>query len=199
MGTIFGFAFTSAVPPPSGHNNLVLAAAAYTEIPITFVQMDEDNGYTVFEGIPGLIPFAAYIDTHRFHEHYVRRQLPLEAAHTSTIHKAQGATAIFGGVVEPSPHESSHVKIEYVGVSRMKCLEHLLHLAALSANHFAGEKWGKQRQKIRREYDTGRSHSTLKYIYCTFCGKVPNSCKRYCIEHTDERRARGTSDYDATD
>jgi hypothetical protein len=77
MGTIFGFAFTSAVPPPSGHKNLVLAAAAYTEIPITFVQMDEDNGYTIFEGIPGFIPFAAYIDTHRFHEHYVRRQLPL--------------------------------------------------------------------------------------------------------------------------
>jgi hypothetical protein len=152
LGTIFGFAFTSAIAPPSGHANLLLAAAAYTEIPIVFVQMNEDHGYTVFEGIPGLIPFSAVIDTYRIHKHYVRKQLPLEPAHASTIHKAQGVTALRGAVVEPSPGDSSHFNIEYVAASRVKRMNQLLLLAALSARHFDGESWAPQREKIRREY-----------------------------------------------
>jgi hypothetical protein len=129
MGTVYGFAFTAAQFPTdetTEFETLLKAAAKNREHPIVFVQMDVDNGYSIFPDVPALIPFAAVIDDNKILRHYVRLQLPLVPAHAITVHKCQGLTAHFGAVLQVSRvGRQISAAMEYVARSYIQAALHI--------------------------------------------------------------------------
>ena len=73
------------------------------ELPVVFVQMDNDIGYSVIPSIPNVIPFTEQCDvTERYGKYYFRWQIPLVAAFATTTHKMQGSTVKGNCVTIPS-------------------------------------------------------------------------------------------------
>jgi hypothetical protein len=124
------------------------------ELPIVFVQMDEDNGVSISDTIPALIPFAPCpsiksIDCRGVK--YVRYQLPLIQAHCQTIHSAQGLTAPGDLCIDPSPNTPFEMALEYVAISRVTSLANLHTLRPFRPIHFNHKN--NQRTWIHKEMD----------------------------------------------
>jgi hypothetical protein len=92
--------------------------------------------------------------------YFVRKQFPLELAHGSTYHKAQGITLTDKHAAVMPKKSPLFFGGEYVAVSRVTDLEHLHLTRAVTAEHFTSHE--KLRSQIRREYDRLQAlHVTL--------------------------------------
>jgi|Transcript_4311 ATP-dependent exoDNAse (exonuclease V) alpha subunit len=120
--------------------------------------MDNDLSFSLSSTIPNLVPIVPVTDSRALMGKYLRTQLPLQPAFASTVHKAQGVTAKYGIVFSPSPSENSSMAmgLEYVALSRAKCLADILLLAPIRTTHFTSH--ANMRDSIRSEY--ARLHST---------------------------------------
>ena len=86
------------------------------EIPVIFVQMDEDNGISISTSKQAVIPFTMIESLAKLNHggvKYIRYQLPLIPAHCQTIHSSQGLTAMSDLVIEPSPSTPFEMALEY--------------------------------------------------------------------------------------
>ena len=82
---------------------------------------------------------------------FVRKQFPLELAHGSTYHKAQGITLTDKHAAVMPRKSPMFFGGEYVAASRVTDLEHLHLTRAVTADHFRSHET--LRSQIRREYE----------------------------------------------
>jgi ATP-dependent exoDNAse (exonuclease V) alpha subunit len=128
-GTVIGFGFTSDPTTETGTRS--------TEMPIVFVQMDDNNGYSITTNGQTVIPFTAQCDTtEKIDNNYHRWQIPLRAAFATTTHKMQGSTAKGNCVTIPSKVSPWNRGLDYVANSRAKDLTKLFLLRPLRATNF---------------------------------------------------------------
>ena len=121
------------------------------EIPIVFVQMDNDIGFSVSSSIPNVIPFSEHCDLKdKFDSHYHRWQIPLRAAFATTTHKMQGSTVKGNCVTIPSLNCPWARGLDYVANSRATELNKLFLLRALKPENFTSHE--EQRKLIDNEY-----------------------------------------------
>ncbi len=109
------------------------------EIPVIFIQMDEDNGISISTSKQAVIPFTMIESLAKLNHgnvKYIRYQLPLIPAHCQTIHSSQGLTAKSDLVIEPSPSTLFEMALEYVAISRVTRLSHLHTLSPFRPIHF---------------------------------------------------------------
>ena len=154
MGTVLGFAFQGIPPQIRAPTCDTMGEEANREIPIVFVQMDQDNGISVSHTKQAVIPFAAIpsdVDITHNRISYTRHQLPLIPAHCQTIHSAQGLTAKDDVVIEPSPNYPFAMALEYVAISRVTSLRHLHLLHRVKETHFTSHN--QSRQMISNEME----------------------------------------------
>jgi len=156
LGTVVSFYFLKKIPkqraPPKSFIGKQNDA-------IIMVQMD-DVDISFGDGPPGLIPFARHQD----YEHqikinsrnYVRQQFPLECAHASTIHKAQGITLKNKDAAVMVEQRAVFMGGDYVAISRVTDLENLHLTRAVSANHFTSHQ--SFRERIAKEYQRLQPH-----------------------------------------
>ncbi len=71
---------------------------------------------------------------------YFRKQFPLELAHGSTYHKAQGITLTDKHAAVMPRKSPMFFGGEYVAVSRVTDLEHLHLIRAVTADHFTSHE-----------------------------------------------------------
>ena len=84
-----------------------------------------------------------------------RWQLPLESAHASTVHLAQGLTAEDGVVVKPPKGTGRNMGLMYVAISRAKIMSAVKLLSRLTENHITGH--AAERAAVTREYERLRA------------------------------------------
>jgi ATP-dependent exoDNAse (exonuclease V) alpha subunit len=139
LGNVVGFAFENDGPDKRIPSYDSMGDDDSREIPIVFVQMDQDNNISISHTKPAVIPYAAIPSdvciTHNGIT-YTRYQLPLIPAHCQTIHSAQGLTAKDDVVIEPSPNYPFAMALEYVAISRVTSLQHLHLLHRVKEIHF---------------------------------------------------------------
>ena len=126
---------------------------ANREIPIVFVQMNQDNRISVSHTTFTAIPSDISITQNRIS--YTRHQLPLILAHCQTIHSAQGLTAKDDVVIEPSPKYPFAMALEYVAISRVTSLRNLHLLRPVKDIHFTSHN--ESRQMIANEMERLRN------------------------------------------
>lgn len=120
------------------------------EIPIVFVKMDLDIGYTV-DVLPNVLPFTAIQDDIKAMHAYHRMYMPLLPAQATTTHKAQGTTAHDGVVAFPSEREPWARGLEYVMCTRQTTLQNLILCERLRRDHFTSHS--PERRQIDKEYN----------------------------------------------
>ena len=121
------------------------------ELPVVFVQMDNDVGYSIIPGIPNVVPFTEQCDvTERYLKVYHRWQIPLVAAFATTTHKMQGSTVKGNCVTIPSLNSPWARGLDYVANSRVTELSKLFLIRPLKLQHFTSHE--KEREKIDVEY-----------------------------------------------
>jgi hypothetical protein len=106
------------------------------EIPIVFVRMDVNIGYTVDKLSPYVIPFTAISNNGMINKTYFRMYMPLIPAQATTTHKSQGTTELNGVVAFPSIGTPWARVLEYVMCTRQTTLELLILITSLRAEHF---------------------------------------------------------------
>jgi ATP-dependent exoDNAse (exonuclease V) alpha subunit len=142
-GTVVGFGFTSDPTTSRGNSQI--------EIPIVFVKMDDDNGYSITANNQTIIPFTARCDeTVKYDKKYHRWQIPLKAAYATTTHKMQGSTAKGNCVTMPSENKPWCRGLDYVANSRAKDITKLFLLRPLRESNFTSHS--AQRNLIDDEY-----------------------------------------------
>jgi len=82
---------------------------------------------------------------------FVRKQFPLELAHGSTYHKAQGITLTDKHAALMPRKSPMFFGGEYVAASRVTDLKHLHLTRAVTAQHFTSHE--ALRRQIRQEYE----------------------------------------------
>jgi hypothetical protein len=160
LGTVYGFLGVGRRPRMP---TLAEAAAHTDRLPIVLVQLDgglrQDgstwgyDGPSCVNGVPRVVPFSAAACIHSFGKGtgaVTRWQLPLEAAHASTVHLAQGLTAEDGVVVKPPTGEGQQMGLMYVALSRAKIMSAIKLLSQLTAKHITGH--APERAAVTREY-----------------------------------------------
>jgi len=165
LGTVYSFVFPDG-GPPSRLSTLdqaakqAAAARGSAGGPIVLVQMDggknQDGslwgytGDTCMIGIPRLVPFCAVASRTKLNGKHYRWQLPIEPAHASTIHLAQGLTCKNGIVFMPPTGTGQAMGLAYVALSRAKSLAGICLLKGLTMAHFNGH--APTRALVRTEY-----------------------------------------------
>ncbi len=135
LGTVISFCFNGPVPVERSP----CKETFFGEQPDAIVVLKMDDAQiTVTPDMPEIVPFSQFPDT----EHglrvggrrWVRKQFPLELAHASTIHKAQGITLKNKhAAVMPAPRPMFFGG-DYVAISRVVDLDYL-HLTAPVPEH----------------------------------------------------------------
>lgn len=153
-GTVVGFGFTS--DPTIDTGNII------KEVPIVFVHMDDENGYSITNNKKTIIPFAAKCDeTIKYDKEYYRWQIPLKEAYAITTHKMQGSTAKGNCVTMPSKSSPLSRGLDYVANSRAKDLTSLFLLRPLRVENFTSHKL--EGKLIKDEY----ARLDAKFNSCT--------------------------------
>jgi ATP-dependent exoDNAse (exonuclease V) alpha subunit len=120
-------------------------------MPIVFVEMDDNNGYSITSNDKTIIPFTAQCDVStKIDKEYHRWQIPLRAAFASTTHKMQGSTARGNCVTMPSESSPWLRGLDYVANSRAKDLTKLFLLRPLREINFTSHV--AERNLINDEY-----------------------------------------------
>lgn len=121
------------------------------ELPVVFVQMDNDVGYSIIPSIPNVVPFTEQCDqTEKYLRVYHRWQIPLEASFATTTHKMQGSTVKGNCVTIPSLKSPWARGLDYVANSRATELSKLFLVRPLRKENFNSHDI--ERNKIRDEY-----------------------------------------------
>jgi hypothetical protein len=162
LGTVYGFGFLGAAPNQR-IPTLAEAAARRNDgsgIPVVLVQMDggvkpdgSTYGYTgdsCLADVPRVVPFCAVQSRTKLMGKFYRWQLPLEPAHASTIHLAQGLTCTDGVVIQPPRGAGQSMGLVYVAISRATKLANVHLLGGLTRQHFDGHR--PTRQLVQAEY-----------------------------------------------
>jgi hypothetical protein len=102
-------------------------------IPIVFVRMDIDIGYSVDKEI--VLPFTMMKDNRKILKKYHRWYMPLVPAQATTTHKAQGTTAHQGVVAFPTEGNIFARGLEYVMCTRQTMLDKLFLIRPLKHEH----------------------------------------------------------------
>ena len=147
---------------------LAEAAARTDSLPIVLVQLDggrrQDGSTWGYDGpscmpqVPRVVPFSSEACMHRFGKGagaVTRWQLPLEPAHASTVHLAQGLTAEDGVVVKPPKGAGRNMGLMYVALSRAKIISAVKLLSRLTENHLTGH--AAERRAVTLEYQRLRA------------------------------------------
>ena len=152
LGTVVDFCFVGKIPiarvqPKSYGGEQPLA--------IILVQMDDVDIGCVGEG-PRVVAFAPFLDEETaLHieggRKFYRKQFPLECAHASTIHKAQGITLTNKDAAVVIDDKSIFMGGTYVAISRVKELESLYLTRAVTSKHFTSHEW--MRRQVAVEYE----------------------------------------------
>jgi hypothetical protein len=130
------------------------------ELPVVFVKMDNDVGYSVIPSLPNVVPFTEQCDvTQKYSKKYHRWQIPLVAAFATTTHKMQGSTVRGNCVTIPSLKCPWARGLDYVANSRATELSKLFLLRPLKSQHFTSHE--KERNKIDAEY------ARLSRLFCS--------------------------------
>jgi hypothetical protein len=120
-------------------------------MPIVFVQMDDNYGYSITTNGQTVMPFSAHCDeTAKIDNNYHRWQIPLRAAFATTTHKMQGSTAKGNCVTLPSEISPWNRGLDYVANSRAKDLTKLFLLRPLRTTNFTSHE--PERILIDEEY-----------------------------------------------
>ncbi len=107
------------------------------EIPVVFVQMDNDNGYSINDLIPNIVPFTEYTETtEKWEKLYHRWQLSLVPAAGITTFKMQGSTVKGNCVTNPSIKCPRTRGLDYVANSRVTEMSKLFLLSPLMEANF---------------------------------------------------------------
>ena len=121
------------------------------EIPVVFVEMDNDNGYSINNQIPNIVPFTEYTDiTEKWEKLYHRWQLPLVPAAGITTFKMQGSTVKGNCVTNPSLNCPRNRGLDYVANSRVTEMSKLFLLRPLKEANFTSHAL--ERTEIAFEY-----------------------------------------------
>ncbi len=95
---------------------------------------------------------------------FVRKQFPLELAHGSTYHKAQGITLTDKHAALMPKKSPMFFGGEYVAASRVTDLKHLHLTRAVTAQHFTSHE--ALRRQIRQEYERLQALHVPLHIGC---------------------------------
>lgn len=145
LGTVVQFLFTNN-PPPSFVER-PYGDVTNRSLPVVLVQLDEDVHFSCMNDMPNVVPIQA--KSYLVKKGVNRKQLPLIAAHASTIHSVQGLTAVHGVTLQPATSYNAQ-GLMYVACSRPRSLEDLWLLAPLQTKHF---QYGRETyRKIEKEY-----------------------------------------------
>ena len=121
------------------------------EIPVVFVQMENDNGYSINSTIPNIVPFTEQTDvTEKYQKKYHRWQIPLVPASAITTFKMQGSTVKGNCVTNPSRNSPRSRGLDYVANSRVTEMSKLFLLSPLREENFTSHP--KERILIEEEY-----------------------------------------------
>jgi hypothetical protein len=153
-GTVVGFGYRGKAPDITLPPVNTFHTMPTREIPIVFVKMDVDIGYTV-DVQPNVLPFTAIQDDTKAMKLYHRMYMPLLAAQATTTHKAQGTTAHNGVVAFPSAGTPWARALEYVMCTRQTMLEKLILITPLRKDHFQSQEI--EKHQIDIEYNRLRT------------------------------------------
>ena len=170
-GTIHSFAFPhaqQATEMPTANE----AASINALLPVVFVVFDKYTGIPFNRPPEGetwelddprfrMVPITATPSKGALKHKYTRFQLPLRAAHATTIHKVQGMSCPIVLIPSPSPKDVFAMGLDYVGISRARFLHELFIYCMdqfntrspgppLTAGHF--QTHADQRKRIAQEY-----------------------------------------------
>lgn len=140
-GRIVGFGFSSS--NDYVYSTSVLSQDGFKmEIPIVFVKMDQDLGFSILSTMENVVPFTRVLDTSgKYSNNYHRWQLPLTPAFATTTHKMQGSTVVGNCVTlawDFSSNKTPYTRgLDYVSHSRAKDLSKLFLVNALTVEHFS--------------------------------------------------------------
>ncbi len=148
LGTVVGFRFLKDIPSTEDEmmpkkTTLHKTRHANREIPVVLVQMDNETMYgnLQIDGMDNVFPFTETLSFRTIPKsgNYHRLQIPLELAHATTVHKAQGITAFNGAVADPTPISNIRWKTmgsEYVQYSRATSVDKVWSLSPVMFCHF---------------------------------------------------------------
>lgn len=147
------------------------------EIPVVFVKMDSNLGFSFINSMENVVPFTEVLDEGAKYNNYQRWQLPLIPSFATTTHKMQGSTVIGNCVTVPwkfkSPSFSDPLKgvckerknrgpycrgLDYVAHSRARELSSLFITGPLTVEHFTSHS--DDLQLVHKEY------KRLRDIFC---------------------------------
>jgi hypothetical protein len=123
--------------------------------------MDNDNGYSINNLIPNIVPFTEYTDiTEKWEKLYHRWQLPLVPAAGITTFKMQGSTVKGNCVTNPSLKCPRSRGLDYVANSRVTEMSKLFLMRPLMEANFTSHPL--ERIAIAFEYKrlSDKFHST---------------------------------------
>lgn len=147
-GKVVAFAFCY---DPDEFETTLRESSNQKELPVVFVQMDNDVGYSIIPSIPNVVPFTEQCDvSEKYLKIYHRWQIPLVAAFATTTHKMQGSTVKGSCVTIPSLKCPWARGLDYVANSRATELSKLFLIRPLKDQHFTSHKI--EREKIDLEY-----------------------------------------------
>lgn len=107
------------------------------EIPVVFVQMDSNLGFSFINSMENVVPFTEVLDEGVKYNNYQRWQLPLTPSFATTTHKMQGSTVIGNCVTVPWKFQKGGPfcrGLDYVAHSRARELSSLLFWVLLLLN-----------------------------------------------------------------
>ena len=149
-GKIVAFAFAFCYDPDDS-DNTCCDGNYQKELPVVFVQMDNDVGYSIIPSMPNVVPFTEQCDvSERYSKIHHRWQIPLVAAFATTTHKMQGSTVKGNCVTIPSLKRPWARGLDYVANSRATELSKLFLIEHLKDHHFTSHKI--ERDKIDMEF-----------------------------------------------
>ena len=159
LGTIISFVFKGPFPHRKDWDCTIAECAIDRELPTVLVKMDEDFGSSCVPFESNVVSFAPYTQTDNLNykgHAYHRRQVPLELAHASTVHKVQGITAPEQVIYLPCRNTLPGSKrqigvqfgVDYTALSRSQSLAQIVLLGRVSEMNFTC--FPKQRQLIEK-------------------------------------------------
>ena len=131
------------------------------EIPVVFVQMDSNLGFSFINSMENVVPFTEVLDEGAKYNNYQRWQLPLTSSFATTTHKMQGTTVIGNCVTVPWKFTKGRPfcrGLDYVAHSRARELASLFILGPLTVEHFNSHP--EDIEIVHKEY------KRLREIFC---------------------------------
>jgi hypothetical protein len=178
LGTVVDFCFVGKIPTARVQPKTY---GGEQPLAIILVQMDDVDIGCVGEA-PRVVAFAPFLDEETaLHieggRKFYRKQFPLECAHASTIHKAQGITLSNKDAAVVIDDKAIFMGGTYVAISRVTELESLHLTRAVTSKHFTSHEW--MRRQVAAEYERLQAFHILVDEDDNFtCESLIRPCRR---------------------